>query len=366
MSKGILTLDGARGGGQIVRTALAFSSLTGIPFEMNNIRKGRKQPGLKAQHLFCIKGLEKLCNAKAGYAELGSEKLRFIPGKIKGKTISLDIGTAGSIQLLLQALLAPSIFADTKVRLRIKGGTSGKWAMPFDFFNNVFVPHIRKFCEKIEVTLERRGYYPAGGGKIDIKITPKYKLSDFKDFSELKKYILENEKDIDLAEQGKLLQIKGISHASIALEKAEVAERQAKAAKAILSSFNVPVQIKTEYSNTLSTGSGITLWAKFALGEEMDFINPIILGSDALGERGKRAEDVGKEAAEKLSKEIKSHAAVDSHTADNLIPFLVFGGKIKTSEITNHTKTNIWICEQFLGKMFDIDEKENIINVKKT
>ena len=363
----MLKIDGSygEGGGQIVRTALAFSSLTGIPFEMTNIRKGRKQPGLKAQHLHCIKGLEKLCSAKAGYASLGSEKLRFIPGRIEGKTISIDIGTAGSVSLLLQALLLPSFFAGSKVRLKISGGTTGKWAMPFDFFNEVFVPHIRKFVEKIDVTLERRGYYPAGGGKIDIKITPKYKLSDFENFAELRNHILENEKDINIIEQGNLLQIKGISHASINLEQAQVAERQAKSARTLIAQFNAPVQIKSEYSNTLSTGSGITLWAKFAVGEEMDFINPIILGADGLGEKGKRAEDVGKEAAEQLTKEIKSHAAVDYHTADNLIPFLVFGGKIKTSEITNHTKTNAWICEQFLGKMFDIDEKENIIEVKK-
>lgn len=361
----MLRIDGSygEGGGQIVRTALAFSALTGIAFEMDNIRKGRKKPGLKAQHIHCIKGLEKLCDAKVGYAELGSEKLRFIPGKIKGKTISLDIGTAGSISLLLQALLLPSIFADTKTRLRITGGTSGKWAMPFDFFNNIFVPHIRKFCEKIDVKLERRGYYPAGGGKVDIKITPKYKLSDFKNFSELRNHILENEKNIELTEQGKLLQIKGISHASLNLEKAEVAERQAKTARTLLAKFNAPMQIKTEYANTLSDGSGITLWAKFSLKDEMDFSNPIILGSDALGERGKRAENVGKEAAEALTKEIESKAAVDFHTADNLIPFLVFGGKIKTSEITNHCKTNIWICEQFLGKIFKIDEAEKIISV---
>lgn len=363
----MLKIDGSYGesGGQIVRTALAFSSLTGIPFEMENIRKGRKQPGLKSQHLYCIKGLEKLCNAKAGYAELGSEKLRFIPGKIQGKTISLDIGTAGSIQLLLQALLLPSLFAGSKVRLKISGGTSGKWAMPFDFFNEVFVPHIRKFCEKIDVKLERRGYYPAGGGKIDIKITPKYKLKDFENFAELRKFIFSEEKDIDLTEQGTLLQIKGISHASISLENAQVAERQSKSAKALLSYFNVPVQIKNEYSNTLSTGSGITLWAKFALGDEMDFVNPIILGADALGEKGKRAEQVGKQAAEKLIKEIKYNAAVDKHTADNLIPFLVFGGKIKTSEITNHTKTNIWICEKFLGKLFNIDEDKKIISCER-
>jgi RNA 3'-terminal phosphate cyclase (GTP) len=264
----------------------------------------------------------------------------------------------------LQALLLPSLFADNKVRLKISGGTVGKWAMPFEFFQEVFAPHIKKFCEEIDVKLERRGYYPAGGGKIEIKIKPKFKLADFKDFSELRNHILQNVKDIDLAEQGNLIQIKGISHASMSLEKAEVAERQARSAKVQLAKLNCPVQIKTEYSNTLSDGSGIVLWAIFSKGEEIDFNNPIILGSDALGERGKRAEDVGKEAAEKLIKEIESKAAVDSHTADNLIPFLVFGGKIKTSEITNHCRTNIWICEQFLGKIFKIDEENKIISIE--
>jgi RNA 3'-terminal phosphate cyclase (GTP) len=348
----MIKIDGnyGEGGGQIIRTALALSTLTGESFEAFNIRKGRRTPGLKAQHIHCIKGLEQLCDAKSQFAEIGSDKLVYEPGKTEGKTVSIDIGTAGSISLLLQSLLLPCFFSDKPVRLKITGGTSGKWAMPYDFFNSIFVPQIRKYCKKIDLKLIRRGYYPKGGGKIDVKITP------HKD-----KGILP---ELNSIEQGRLIQIKGISHASRLLEKAQVAERQAKAAKTLLNKFDTPVNIQIEYAETFCPGSGITLWGIFSKDkDEIDINNPILIGADALGEIGKRSEDVGKEAAENLIKEISSKAPIDSHTADNLIPFLaLFKGKIKVSEITEHTRTNMWICEQFLGKMFEI--RENIISVK--
>ncbi|MBW2993180.1 RNA 3'-terminal phosphate cyclase [Candidatus Woesearchaeota archaeon] len=358
----MLSLDGSygEGGGQIVRTALALSALTGKSFEVVDIRKGRKQPGLKAQHLQCIKALEQLCSAKSEHAKLGSDKLRFTPGKISGKTVTIDIGTAGSISLLMQSLLLPSIFADRKVSFHITGGTSGKWAMPVDYFSNVFAQHLKKFCEKIDIKLLKRGYYPKGGGQVEIVIKPRWSVSNFEEF------FIEMKKQgpfIDIVEQGTLLQIKGISHASKLLENSQVAERQANAAQVLLSKYQCPVQIRTEYCDTRSMGSGITLWGIFSEGDEIDFSNPVIIGSDSLGERGKKAELVGREAAENLIKEIDSYAAADSYLADNLVPFLVFGGKIKTSKITNHCKTNIWVCEQFLGKMFKIDEENKVISV---
>ena len=190
---------------------------------------------------------------------------------------------------------------------------------------------------------------------MDIKIKPKFSLESIKEAQK-----------IELMERGSLIQIKGISHASSDLEKANVAERQARAAKLVLNKFNCPVKIQTEYCDTLSIGSGITLWAIFSKGEEIDFNNPIILGADCLGERGKRAEVVGQEAAEKLAKEIGSKAAVDMHLADNLIPFLsIFGGRIKVSKISNHTLTNIYVCEKFFNGEFNVDKENNIISYSK-
>ena len=145
----MIELDGSylEGGGQIVRTALALSCITQKAFEVTNIRKGRKKPGLKNQHLFCIKALEELCNAKTGHAELGSEKLRFIPGKIKPKTLSIDIGTAGSISLLLQSLFIPTIFAKSKIKIKITGGTDVSWSPQFDYLQQVIIPQLRKYAD---------------------------------------------------------------------------------------------------------------------------------------------------------------------------------------------------------------------------
>ena len=155
----MIQLDGSYGesGGQIVRTALALSTITQKPFEVSNIRKGRKQSGLKAQHLTCVKALEQLCSAKTDSAFLGSEHITYTPGKIEGKTVNVDIGTAGSIGLLLQAVLLPCLFAEKTVKLNITGGTEGKGAMPYDYFKEILVPQIKKFCEKIDVKLVKRG-----------------------------------------------------------------------------------------------------------------------------------------------------------------------------------------------------------------
>lgn len=349
----MIKLDGSygEGGGQMLRTALALSTLMQKPFEIDNIRKGRDVSGLKNQHLHCIKALKELCDANVEGAELGSNHVRFEPGKFKPQTLSMDLGTAGSLTLMLQSLLLPAIFTDGKTRYKLKGGTDVRWSMPFDYFNNVFLPQLKKYAD-IDCKLMKRGYYPKGNGQIDITIRPKYGFFD----NELPK--------INLMNQQNLLQVKGISHASKDLEKPEVAERQARTAKMTLSKLNCPVKIETEYSETLSTGSGIVLYAIFSKDDEIDFVNPIRLGASSLGEQGKRAELVGEEAAKKLLEEISSKAPVDEHLADNLIPFLALnGGSMKVSKISNHTRTNIYVVEQFLDVKFKIDEENKIISV---
>jgi RNA 3'-phosphate cyclase len=362
----MIQLDGSylEGGGSIARIALALSTITQQPFSITNIRKNRPQPGLKNQHLFCIKALEKLCNANAEGASLGSTSLKYSPGKIEGKTIDIDIRTAGSITLFLQSLLPPSLFANKTARFNITGGTDTKWSPSIDYFNNVFLPHLQKYAD-IGCKLIKRGYYPKGNGCVQIKISPIYKISNFNGFNEFLNHLKEKAPKINLTEQGSLIQIKGISNASSNLQDAQVAERQAKAAEISLKHYNCPINIQIQYTNTLSTGSGITLWAIFSKQkDEIDIKNPIRAGADALGEKGKQAEIVGKEAAQNLINEIESKAPVDMHLSDQLLPImaLVSNSSIKTSKITNHAKTNIYTIEKFLGKIFSIDESNNIIS----
>ena len=352
----MIRIEGNRfeGGGQIVRTALALSTITGIPFSVDNIRAGRPKPGLKMQHLNCISALKELCMAETENARLGSTGLSYAPGKITGKTLNIDIGTAGSITLLLQSLILPSMFADTEVRIKIKGGTDVKWASPVDYFSEIFLPHLNNLVKNIKFRLRQRGYYPKGQGLIDMIIEPRYRLADSVDFNEFLRKIRNEGKKISLYMQGELTQIKGISHASRELSKAQVAERQAKEAKQILSPLNCPIGIDTEYNETSSAGSGITLWALFT--------NKVILGSDSLGEKGKKSEEVVEEAAKKLNQFIESKAAVDPYLADQLIPFIaLFGGEIKTSEITGHIRANAYVCNEFLGKVIEIDEQNRIV-----
>lgn len=349
----MIKIDGSygEGGGQIVRTALALSTALNKSFEVYNIRQGREKPGLKAQHLTCLKGLEQLCGAKYSDVKIGSDRFRYIPGEVKARKVDVDIGTAGSITLLLQSLLVPCFLAGHSVNLKIKGGTSGKWQMPFDYFDNVFIPHLENYGS-ITAKVHKRGYYPKGGGDVEIKISPFFMLDS-----------RHEAKQANLLEPGELIQIKGISHASKMLQDSNVAERQAEAAKSLLLGLGVNIDIRTEYCDTLSLGSGITLWAVYSKNQESSAINPVILGSDIIGEKGKPAEQVGSEAAKRLVSEIESKAPVDEYLADNMIPFLaLFGGKIRASSISSHTKTNIYVAEQFLGKIFHVDEKENIIS----
>ena len=355
--------DAFEGGGQILRTALALSALTKKPFEIIDIRKGRALPGLKNQHIYCIKALKELCDAEINKAEIGQTHLRFIPNEIKAKPLNIDIGTAGSITLLLQSLIIPCLFASKTIKLKITGGTDVKWSSPIDYFSRVFIPQITKYSENIKFTLKNRGYYPKGNGKIELSISPKYKINEFENFDIFLDHIKKESKPIKITEQGSLIRINGTSHSSKDLAQVEVADRQAKIAKLTLSQLNCPINILTEYRDTLSTGSGVTVWARFSKDEEeIDFDNPIIIGADSLGEKGEKAEVVGKVAAEKLLENIKKGAPVDSYLADQLIPFIaLFGGEIKTTEITQHALANIYVCKQFLGKILEVDEENKTI-----
>lgn len=336
------------GGGALVRTALALSALTGKPFEVNNIRLGRPTPGLKAQHLTAINALKEICDAKTNEVKLGSTELSFIPGKIKRGIYRLEIGTAGSITLLLQALILPCLFAPGKITLNIKGGTCGKWQASVDYLQNVLLPHLHRFVDKIELKILKRGYYPKGSGEIKLEISPRFSY----DPNELRFKCAK----INLTDQGKLEQIRGIVNLSSELQEKEIGERIKNSVESKLKQYQVPINIRTEYTKTLSIGGEVLIWAIFSKDGKMNYDNPSIIASSILIEKGKSSEKIGQEAAENLIKEISTGAAVDKFLEDQIIPFmsLLPGSEIKCSEVTEHTKTNIYVVEKFLELGFKI------------
>jgi len=332
--------DYLEGGGQIARIAIALSAVTKKPCHIFNIRKGRKEPGLRLQHLVGIQAVAELCNGKLENAKLGSTEIWFYPEKIKAKKLKIKIETAGSITLCLQTLMIPATHAENKVEIVFDGGaTDTHWAPTLDYFENVLLPVLQKMDYKANIEVKKRGYYPAGGAQVNADIYP-----------------IEHFKPIKLLERGKLLRIYGLSCASKFLEKAKVAERQAKTAQISLEKLKIPIEIKVRYFDTISPGCSINLFAVYENS---------VLGGSSIGIKGKPAEKVGEECAIHLKKQIDSNACLDEHMADQVLPYLALAGssKVSVAKITNHCKTNIWVIEKFLPVKFGIDERKRIISI---
>ncbi|MBI5072228.1 RNA 3'-terminal phosphate cyclase [Candidatus Woesearchaeota archaeon] len=348
------------GGGQMLRTALALSVLTQKPFTIDNIRANRAEPGLKQQHLVGVRAIRDLCDGVVEGAQIGSSQITFYPRKIaKGVETAIDIETAGSITLLLQTLLLPCLFSGKRFQLTLKGGTDVSWSPQYDYFANIDFPQFLRYGAGT-ISLKKRGYYPKGQGEVLLDVKKKILFDDIA-------FGVASVRPLSLLEQGTLVKIAGVSHASTDLADSRVAERQAQAATAHLIKWKVPVEIVSSYGTTASTGSGITLWAIFTgQSHDADSINPIRLGADILGEKNKRAEIVGEECALQLNATLSSAAPVDKHLADQLIPLLgIVGGEIAVQEITNHTLTNVYVVEKFLDVRFDVDEKLRMIKMRK-
>ena len=338
MSNQIIEIDGSylEGGGAILRVACALSAVTKKPCRVFNIRKGRPKPGLMPQHLLGIQALAKLSNADLEGDYLNSEEIKFWPGEIEAKDLRIKIETAGSITLVLQTLILPALFAKEPVKIVFDGGATDTFFSPtIDYFQYVFLKILEKTGGKVEINIIRRGYYPEGRANVEVKIYP----------SKLRK--------IKLIKRESLKKIIIISGASEFLRGKKVAERQIAGVREILGKLNLPTEEKNEYYSTQCPGSQICL-----IGE---FENTVV-GTDNLGKLGKRAEEVGKEAALELLKEQKSGACLDKHSADQILPYLALTGSkssVTVSEITNHCKTNIWVIEKFIDGEFEI--KYNLI-----
>lgn len=333
----MIEIDGSfgEGGGQILRTAIALSCVTGEAVRVRNIRANRPKPGLAAQHLKGVEAAKLISNAEVKGLKIGSTEVIFKPREVRGGSVRIDIGTAGSVTLIFQTILLPLIFAERESVVTVTGGTDVAWSPPIDYFKNVTLKALSEMGIKCDVDVLKRGYYPKGGGKVVVIVSP----------GEIKA------KKFEIAKEKVERRVWGISHCQNL--PAHVAERQAKAAKEFLEGRGIDAEIEVQTLRGYSTGSGITIWSSYK-------------GGSSLGERGKRAELVGREAAENFYSEFSIPSAFDSHLADQIMPFAALADGVTeytATRITMHQKSNAYVIEQF-GRIVEIDEKNRIIKIR--
>lgn len=314
--KAMLSIDGAslEGGGQMVRAAVALSALTGTPIRIERVRAGREQPGLRPQHVAAVRAVGAACSAEVIGCLPGSQEFSFSPGHVKPHEIALDIGTAGSIPLVIQAWLPVALKSGGSATLR--GGTEVEKSPTIDYMAHVLVPFLEMHGARISLDIARRGYFPKGGGKVRVMVEPS---------------VLQPLSPECLRPEGG----RGGCSCSAGLPP-HVAERQARAAaRLLMRRTGLDFSIPTDTRQGPGTGSSCTVWMGW-------------MGGTGLGRRGYPAEKVGEDAAHALIRELEGGGLVDSFMADQLLVYLGMAGGAYTSHAcTPHARTMCWLLGQF-------------------
>jgi RNA 3'-phosphate cyclase len=336
----MIELDGSfgEGGGQLARTAVALSAIAGEPLRLVNVRARRARPGLAPQHLAAVRAVASLCAARCSGLELRSREFTFAPGKLRGGEHRFEVGTAGSVTLVLQALLPVLACAPARSRVVVTGGTDVRAAPPLDYFRHVLLELLSLMGVKTRCEVRRRGYYPRGDGEVEISAAPRRpRATDFNG-------------DAGAAK------IEGLAH--VGNLPAHIAERMRGAALAALGErrARIDTAILGE-AEASGQGGAIVLWAS-AAGS--------VLGAGCVAERGVRAEKLGAEAGAELAADLDAGAALDAHAADQLLVWLALagGGSFTTRALTSHARTAIWLIEQFLPVRFAVAESGGLARVE--
>ncbi|HVC10731.1 MAG TPA: RNA 3'-terminal phosphate cyclase [Burkholderiales bacterium] len=329
----MLEIDGSHGegGGQLLRTAAALAALTGTAVRIRAVRAGRGKPGLAAQHLAALRAVVQLCRARAEGLALGSGEVVLEPGTLRGGSFAFDVGTAGSVTLVLQALLPVMIAARADIEVRVTGGTDVRAAPPLDYLREVLLPLLARMGVRAQLAVARRGYYPRGGGQVEMKVRPAALRS------------------LRLTAPGRLLRVEGCAH--VAHLPAQIAQRMRSAALERLGPLDVPLRCDSsvlEGERAIGQGGAVALWAQ---------CEHTVLGAARVAERGVRAEALGEAAGAELAADLAAGATLDVHAADQLPVYLALAGgesSFVTRELTSHARTAMWLIEQFLPVRFAV------------
>lgn len=319
----MITIDGSQGegGGQILRSSLTLSLVTGRPLRIERIRAGRKRPGLQRQHLTAVQAAAEVGRADVRGAEMHSTELTFIPGEVTPGEYHFAIGTAGSATLVLQAVLPALLQAAGPSRVTLEGGTHNPYAPPFDFLAKTFAPVVARLGPQLAARLIRPGFYPAGGGEIHVTVGP-----------------TEAWQRIELLERGALRH--RCARAVVARLPRTIAERELRVIEAELGWDPAELTVE-EVAGARGPGNVVLIEL------ESEHVTEVLTG---FGSRGVPAETVAREAVEQARRYLSSEAPVGEHLADQLlIPVaLAGGGTFRTTGISRHTSTNIDVIKAFL------------------
>jgi len=328
----LIKIDGSygEGGGQILRTSVALSAITNKAIEVFNIRAKRESPGLRPQHATVIKTVASLCNADVENLSVGSSMIRFLPKDMQGGSMKMDVGTAGSITMILQTVIPAVSLAGKSADLELIGGTDVRWSPTFDYIRYVMRAAYKILGINFDLNVLKRGYYPTGGGIVKASIEPCNKLNA-----------------LDMVSAPKV-EPKMVSVCSM-LPK-HVAERQIASALASLQKENVSCNSYfASLEQSYSPGSSILVYSTSDYGP--------FIGGDSIGERGKAAERVGAEAANKFLEAYLSNAPIDPHLADMLVlPLSLADGRSKfvVNSVTQHLSTNLYIASKIVSCSYEI------------
>ena len=336
----MIRIDGSEGegGGQVLRTALALSMATSQPFQIEKIRAGRPRPGLMRQHLTAVQAATAIGCARVEGDAIGSQSLTFEPQTARAGSYTFSVGTAGSATLVLQTVLTPLLLAEGPSTLTLEGGTHNPWAPPFEFLDRVFLPAVRRMGPRVSVTLERHGFYPAGGGRFTVAIEPVKRLVP-----------------VESLERGEIIErrVRGL----VAHLPRHIADREVKTALHLL---NWNSEAGTTEIIDGAAGPGNIVFVEMH-GEHASEI------CTGFGESGVAAEAVANRAAHEARRYLAAGVPVGCHLADQLLPLyaLAGAGALRTMGLSRHARTNADIVKRFLNVEIDAhDEGRDVVRVE--